>query len=462
MALILSVLTLLVLGLLAAGFVTTSMVELSIATNEMESRRALQLAKGGLAAAYQWMTDLPDPPCQGGGSTQPTPTSHDVSGIGRYDAWIDFDSQNSCLDSSSVWRYVLRSVGTTPAAVASEVHVGVTASRNTFAGYSWWWQTSDQGIWWTDWDRVDGRVHANDADVYLADDPIHQANGAYFGQKVTLAGECLFQLTGDGNPSPNIPEGYATFVAGYETGVPPCGFPPDLGPTLSASGLTLRGETTIVLQADGTLRVTNAYAGFVDSVLPLPPSGVISVQHASLINRGNLRIQGTLRGRATIVAAGAVRIVGDLLYHDVSSPMPPVQSAYMLGLIAQNDILITNVVQGAADGDRCIYGFLLSSVGSALKVDSLAARGYEGVLVVHGGIAGNSLAPTLRTSQGQIVGGFGTDVTYDQRGLMTPPPYYPVVDCGDQQRWNIAKVDSSWTEVFPAIDGGGNGGGERD
>lgn len=461
MALVLSMLALLVLGLLASGFVTTSIVELGLATNEMESRRALQLAKGGVAAAYQWMTDLSDPPCQNGGSTQPVPASYAVPGVGNYSVTIDFDPQNNCSDSSSVRRYLFRSVGFTPSSVSSEVNVRVTASRNTFAGYSWWWNTSEPGIWWTDWDRVDGRVHANGVDAYLSDDPLYPANGAYFGQRVTLAGESMFQLTGDGSPSPSAPEGYATFYAGYETGVPTCAFPPDLGPTTGAAGLTLRGPTAIVLQADGTIRVTNPHAGYVDTVLPIPPSGVISIQHASLINRGNLRVQGTLRGRLTIVAAGSIRIEGDLLYHDVSSPMPPASSTDMLGLIAQNDIIVTNVAPGTQDGDRVIYSFLLSSSGSALKVDSLATREYEGFLVVHGGIAGNTLAPTVRTSNGQPVGGFGTDVTYDSRGLMTPPPHYPTITCGGEQRWNIAKVDSSWTEVFPLRDDGGNAGGDK-
>ena len=455
---------LLILGMIAFAVIEKARTGLITAVGHRETIKSFQLAKGAVDEGFQWLDNRDGEfPCG-----HDVSWSHDIHDrVGDISVLISPDPANDCSDSASGWRYTITGSGHTIAGTTSRIAMDALANRNSFAGYAVWWQ-EDAVSWFGDFDFIDGLVFSNGANIYLHDGFAHPKNGCMFGRRVFIAGEGQFMCRGDGIPGDV--ESYATFNGGYEVGVEPIAWPPDVSAAIEAAwptngGMEFEGSTAIEMLSDGTLMIRNFrfYGDHLPHVNPLPPSGVIHIKDWHLgpaHGYGDLEIHGTLRGRLTILADRDIRIMDDIIYaHDPRFG----PSDDMLGLIAGvishegGGVSVVNRIPGSSDGDFMIFAFLMSLGSCALQGECAAldveelfhGREYEeSLLIVYGGQASTSPSSTiLLDDNGYPTNGFGVDAVYDVRGSTAPPPYYPYVD-GAGFRWNVVRVDSTWHEIY--------------
>jgi hypothetical protein len=185
----------------------------------------------------------------------------------------------------------------------------------------------------------------------------------------------------------------------------------------SADGAWYTGNTTIRLQSDGTMLVTNAARGWVNRSQPLPANGAI------FVNGGNATVSGTLDGQLTIGTNRDLLIDNNLRYAD--NPRTNPQSNDILGLVSEQNV----VVSQAAPNDLEVQASVMA-LGSSFTVERWWQGPPKGTLSVYGGIIQDSRGPvgTFSSSTGQQLSGYAKDYQYDQRLSALAPPFYPTTD----------------------------------
>ena len=156
----------------------------------------------------------------------------------------------------------------------------------------------------------------------------------------------------------------------------------------------------------------------------LAPNGVIYVE------KGNLRVEGTLNGRATIVAsqkgdatAGQVFITNSLQYE--KNPLTNPACDDMLGMVAENKVTVT---YDNSRGDINIHASIFS------QKDGLVIERYNDYTTAHnmnlvGGVIGQKVQPTatyqLISGKYVPIRGYSYVHKYDTRFLKVRPPFFP-------------------------------------
>jgi Tfp pilus assembly protein PilX len=161
---------------------------------------------------------------------------------------------------------------------------------------------------------------------------------------------------------------------------------------------------------------------------------------------GDLFVEGTFNGRATLSAENYIYVTGDLKYADKADDM--------LGLIGQNAVWVYNpmrIQNGKytalkSGNDRTVHAAILS-VQHTFMVQNYNRAGNRGTLTVFGAIAQRFRGPVATGSS--VDTGYGKAYTYDERFQNTAPPKFlsPVTTT-----YGI----TVWVEVAPAFDGAGN------
>ena len=160
------------------------------------------------------------------------------------------------------------------------------------------------------------------------------------------------------------------------------------------------------------------------SLNALAPNGVIYVE------KGNLRVEGTLNGRATIVAsqkgdatAGQVFITNSLQYE--KNPLTNPACDDMLGMVAENKVTVT---YDNSRGDINIHASIFS------QKDGLVIERYNDYTTAHnmnlvGGVIGQKVQPTatyqLISGKYVPIRGYSYVHKYDTRFLKVRPPFFP-------------------------------------
>jgi hypothetical protein len=220
-----------------------------------------------------------------------------------------------------------------------------------------------------------------------------------------------------------------------ETGVARIDFPTDMS-AIAAAAASMQGRkyTTdiwVTLNAgssaagDGRAYVRKTQGGpIIDSVNLADPNfnGVI-------MGTGVVNVMGTLDGRLTIASYSSpaatgnnLVIQGDILYQrDPRSGT----SADMLGLVANNDVIVANNITGPTN--RTIQGSIFARTGS-FTAQNYSTRPINGELRILGSIVQNSRG-AVGTFNGtaNLQSGFYKRYRYDDR-LSDPnvrPPFYP-------------------------------------
>jgi hypothetical protein len=225
--------------------------------------------------------------------------------------------------------------------------VNIILQPGTFAQFAYYSKV-EGNITWITGDTVWGRVHSQ-AILNVSGTP------TFMGRVTTLRGT---------NPTRNN----ANFLGGYQQGVN-IDLPTNLNSVLITAAAGGRvysaGDLWITFSGNNVFWKTTATG--IETTTPLntfAPNGAIS------ITNGNVHVQGTFGGRATIVATGGtgkgnIYIENDVLYQD--NPLTNPTARNLLGLVAQNDIIVRDNI---ANGTNCTIEAALFSLNGGLTAEN--------------------------------------------------------------------------------------------
>lgn len=280
------------------------------------------------------------------------------------------------------------------------------------------------GVWWATGDTLQGRFHTNDY-LNCYGDPV------FMGPTTTAKTIKLYDKY-------SHPE----FHGGKKEKIDPIPLEFDTSVIRIAAytngkifrDTTNKGKATYVdlnFQSDGTVTYklkigTGAWTAPKNVPLnSLAPNGVIYVE------KGNIIVQGTLNGRATIVASqkgpdaslGQIQIANSIQY--AVNPLDDPTSDDMLGMIAENKV---RVLFDNSRGDINIHGSIFSQK-DGLVIDSYSSYTKAYKMNFVGGMIGHKVQPTAKyklvAGKWVPVNGYSYVHKFDKRFIKVRPPYFP-------------------------------------
>jgi hypothetical protein len=359
------------------------------------------------------------------GSSGSSTVSQSFSGLpfnGSFAATASLVSQGKMLRSVSAYP-----AGGTTYRDTVEVILNTSAS-NSFSLFAWM-TNLENGVFWITGDSVWGRVHSNDnltvsgSPAYMAKVTTSKGFIPPLGKSQVIGGKTYTNKAVFMNPPQP------------ETGVARIDFPTDMsGIAAAAASVNGRKYTTDIwvtlnpgssAAGDGKAYVRKTQTGpVIDSVNLADPNfnGVI-------MGTGVVNVLGTLDGRLTIASYSTpaatgnnLVIQGDILYQHDPRNGP---SADMLGLVANNDVIVADNITGGTN--RTIQGSIFARTGS-FTAENYSSRPINGELRVLGSIVQNSRgAVGTFNGSANLQSGFYKRYKYDDR-LSDPnvrPPFYP-------------------------------------
>jgi hypothetical protein len=156
-------------------------------------------------------------------------------------------------------------------------------------------------------------------------------------------------------------------------------------------------------------------------------------------NGVNMHIKGNVKGRYTVGAnktsfGGSVYIEDNLTYN--TNPKTNSASTDMLGIVAKDSIIISDVTYSPAHSNITIQAAMYAETGS-FTADNYDTESPKGAIFLYGGITQLSRGAVATTSGTTIKTGYAKSYSYDPRLGTQYPPAYP--GCG------VFQV-SSWFE----------------
>lgn len=278
-------------------------------------------------------------------------------------------------------------------------------------------------VWAATGDTFQGRFHANDW-INCYGDPV------FMGPATTSKGVKLYdkyshpEFHGGTKVTDNIPLQFDTSairIAAYDNGK-------------IFRDTTNSGKATYVdlnFQANGDVKYKiKIGSGSWTTVKTVPlntlaPNGVIYVE------KGNITVQGTLNGRATIVASqkgtdaslGQIQIANTIQYE--KDPLTNNACDDMLGMVAENSV---RVLFDNSRGDITIHGSIFSQK-DGLIIDNYSSYSTAYKMNLVGGVIGQKIQPTAKYQliNGKYVpvNGYSYVHKFDSRFLKVRPPYFP-------------------------------------
>lgn len=290
--------------------------------------------------------------------------------------------------------------------------VKVTLSPSKFSKFAYYSVSEGGTIWWTGSDTVWGPFHTQDY-LRAAYHPV------FFGKASSL--KSLVYKTNKTTDKPN-------FLGGYETGISlpmPTGAVDNMETAAEAGGLEFEGHDTVyICFANDSLKYKYSYgASYTSLYLPDAASnGMIFAKNAVV------RLQGTVKGQYTIgcnstttsTGKGTVYLDDDIVYNQNPKDFP--NSIDMLGICAENSILITNNTPNKTDIN--IHASVYSEKGG-FGADQYDTRPICGNINLLGGIIQNTRKAVGTFSGTTINHGFAKRYKYDDRFMLASPPFFP-------------------------------------
>ena len=299
--------------------------------------------------------------------------------------------------------------------------VEILLEPENFAMFGNFYDRTD-GVWWATGDTLQGRFHINDY-INCYGDPV------FMGAATSTKGVRLHNK----NTHPEFHGGtkiVEPITLGFDTAA--------IRIAAYSNGKIFRDTTNnnketyldLNFQADGTV-IFKQKIGAGSWTAPktvqlnvLTPNGVIYVE------KGNITVQGTLNGRATLVASqrgngnlGEIQIANSIEYE--KNPLTDPSCDDMLGLVAENKV---RVLFDDTRGDISIHASIFS------QKDGLVIDNYKNYPTAHnmnlvGGVIGYRVQPTadykLINGKYVPVNGYSYAHKYDTRFLKVRPPYFP-------------------------------------
>ncbi len=429
-ALIIAFLVMTLLLIYCAAFVSISINQNINADIFKRRTRAFGLAEAGLDQALVWLRARVPPT---GNYTNPWGGIQSVGG-GTYSVTIT--DLGPIGGSPVVRRYKTTSTGSfgnMNRVLTNYVQV------DNYARYIWFTDSetfSGSTVWFWTADRLNGLTHTN-AHFNIYGNPVFAGEASSVDDYIRFYNNGrnvnLSQAT---NPPNDIPD----FQQGIDFGVAE---PPDM-PTratnlrsaaadVSGGGLLLQGDTTVVLNSNGTMDLTNSdyCASYTCDDMALPANGALFVVATPCTGRrcrtdGDLTISGTLNGRLSVGAERDVNIPDNVVYADDPRDNPPENpSDDILGIIAERDIVIDDSASTDLEIDGCMM-----ALDSSFYLDNWDSVSPKGNLTVYGGIIQEERGPvgTFNPNpppNGTKMSGYSKNYSYDSRLINNPPPFMP-------------------------------------
>lgn len=292
--------------------------------------------------------------------------------------------------------------------VTQEVKIVVQPSN--FAKFTYYSEIEPSDSWWNTGDTVWGPMHLQD---YL-----RVSNSPVFMGKVTVKKDIKFKDESIDDPK---------FYGGFESGINlplPNSHVKDLEPVADSGGHNFSGKDTVYLTFAGdSLRFRYAKNDPDSTVLlaNIAPNGLLYVQE------GNARVKGVVKGNYSLAVWGPatdgnIFIDDDIIYY--SDPRSNPNSQDMLGLMARNNIIITD--NAANNNDINIQASIYSEM-EGLEAENYDSRPVSGALNLYGGVIQKKRkdVSTFDEDTGTLLSGFNKLYKYDDRMLMSSPRNFP-------------------------------------
>lgn len=285
--------------------------------------------------------------------------------------------------------------------------VTVTLQPSKFSKFAYYSVSEGGTIWWITGDTVWGPFHTQDY-LRVAGSPV------FWGKATTK--RSLVKYNSSAKPY---------FYGGFEKGVnlplPTDGLTP-IENAADADGYKFTSKDTVYLTfAVDSLKIKYAWNGATTTVLAssFAPNGVIFAKDAVL------RLQGTVKGQYSVVASGSsgkgkIFLDDNIVYN--TDPRVDPSSEDMLGIIAKNDILVTE--NAANNSSIDIHGSIYSESGG-FGAENYSTRPVSGNINLLGGIIQNTRRAVGTFSGSTINHGFSKRYRYDERLMFSSPPMYP-------------------------------------
>ncbi|MDD5270153.1 MAG: DUF4900 domain-containing protein [Candidatus Omnitrophica bacterium] len=397
-----------VIVILVSVYVARSISEIRTAVRDKDSASALYAAEAGIDFAFDWLKSQSSPPA---GTAAFSITGGTALATGTYTVVVDPDDSNP---TSFTKRYRIIATGICG---DSSRRVILEVVQDTFARHIWFTDSETYNgatVWFITNDSLNGPVHTNGR--------FNISGNPWFGDETSQSGPSINYMHG-GPPNDN-----PTFVEGIDFNVDASSMPTRATNLRSAAalsgGMRLYGETTVVLNSNGTMNVTNANAGYNNTNMALPANGALFVENRivnrRLVEYGNVNVRGTLNGRLSIGANNNIRIGGNVNYNDAAG-------SDMLGLIAERNLII-NQSACPNNSDLTIQASMMAMSDSFYLENWTSTM--KGTLNVLGGIIQKERGPvgTFNTNTNSKVSGFTKNYVYDERLRTTPPPFFPTTE----------------------------------
>ncbi len=281
-----------------------------------------------------------------------------------------------------------------------------------FSKYAYFSDSEGSEIWWTTQDTVWGPMHTN-GNLRVADRPV-------FMGKVTIDGR-LVKYSNSARPQ---------FLGGFETGIHvdiPSDGVSNLSTAATAGGAKFTGRSLVYLEFRGDsvrYRYSNSGSWTYRLASTFAPNGAIFAENAELHIKGRVKGQFTIGASGTGSNRGKIFLDDDIYYN--TDPQINPNSQDMLGIVAQRDVIITE--NSANNNNIKIQATIYSETGS-FTAEDYQNRPVSGAIQLYGGITQyvRGAVGTFRTvhGQSQIASGFSKRYRYDERFMVSSPPFFP-------------------------------------
>ena len=376
--------------------------------------QVISIAEAGLDRALVWIRSQGSPPLGSIASISqnlpPTGTP-----IGSYT--VAFTDLGSPGGAPSIRRYRVRSTGTI--GTVSQTVTNYLQTDN-YARYIWFTDSESYegtNVWFWDQDHLNGPTHTNGhfnikgkpvfkGEVRSVDDYIR-----YFNNGTNINSSNL------SNSPYDLPDFQDTVTLGSDSiNMPTQAL--NLRAASTNGGIRLTGDTTILLNSNGTMNVTNNNQSpkWNNKNMALPVNGAL------FVNNGNLNVSGTLRGRLTVGASGDINVTNNIIYAN-DPRQSGSTSTDTLGLISERDVMIDESAPTNLEIDASIM-----ALNTSFMLEDWWTGGARGTLSVFGGIIQKQRGPVGTFSGTTKVSGYSKDYNYDVRLLSSPPPFVPTTD----------------------------------
>ncbi len=305
----------------------------------------------------------------------------------------------------------IRQITSTGTYFGSTSVVKITLSPSKFSKFAYYSVSEGGTIWWTGSDTVWGPFHTQD-NLRVNAKPV------FFG-KASSKNKIIYKV----NEKTDKPY----FLGGYQNGVD-LPLPTEAVDNMEADamgGLKFEGKDTVyLLFAKDSLKYKHSYnAPYTTVYLPAAsPNGLIFAKNSVV------RLQGTVKGQYTIACnsttsstnKGIILLDDDIVYSKV--PSQYLSSTDMLGICAENDVIITNNTPNSKDIN--IHASIYSEKGGfgAQDYTKGSPRGNINLL---GGIIQKTRAAVGQSNGATITTGYAKRYKYDERFMLASPPFFP-------------------------------------